>query len=202
MPPENLKVLAIDPGGISGWAALEVPRLSIFGDEDPFVVSWETGEFFGSEEDQALQAAEKARVFQNLDAFIGPAVVVEGWDYGNPSRDPQMYSPVRIGAQLKLLHHMGKMGDSRLVFQSRSMAKKTYTDERLRFYGYYVPRSRDHERDAMRHALTILRRAREKRVVANKLWDPRIAAQPKPRRPRQLGQLVAGRKFIPPESLG
>lgn len=199
MPPERLKVLAIDPGGITGWAAFEVPRLSIFGDEETAVLSWETGEFFGSEEEQSLQIAEKARVFQNLDALIGPAVVVEGWDYGNPSRDPKMYSPVRIGAQIRLLHHMGKMGDSRLVFQSRTIAKETMTDERLRFYGFYVPRSRDHERDAIRHALTVLRRARAKRSVADKLWDPKIAAQPRPRRPRQLGQVVAGRKFVPPE---
>lgn len=199
MPPNTLKIMGVDPGGITGWAVFEFPRLSMFGDEEPEIVSWDTGEFFGSEEEQALQIAAKAVGVQGMDYKLGPAVVVEDWDYGSPLRDPQVYSPLRIAAQLRLLHHMGRFGDARLVFQSRTMAKKTFTDERLRFYGYYVPNSRNHEKDAVRHALTALRRARMKTSVANKLWDASIAAQPRPQRPRQLGQVVAGRKFTPPE---
>jgi len=170
MPPKNLKVFAIDPGKTTGWAIFIVPRMSIFGDEDTEVIWWDTGEITGEEEEQAAWIARKSREIQNLDFRIGPAVIVEAFDFGAPFTDPEVYSPVRIGAMLRMAKHMGLMGDSIINFQGRTIAKSTATDERLRLWGYWVPGS-THKRDAVRHAITVLRRAKQKASVRNKLWS-------------------------------
>lgn len=174
MVTPHLHVLAIDPGGTTGWAHFIIPRKSMFGNEPSEVLDWGTGEIYGSEDEQAIKIARMAREIQSLSYRIGPAVVIEDFDFGAPFRDKAVYSPVRIAAKIKLLHHMGLMDDSRVVMQSRSIAKEHMTDERLRMSGFWVP-GPDHQRDAVRHALTVLRRAKQKHSIRDKLWDPKYA---------------------------
>jgi hypothetical protein len=147
----------------------------MFRDEPSEITDWSTGEVYGDEDSQAVELARSIRGIQGMDWKLGPAVVCEDWDYGSPLKDPAVYSPVRIAAKLKLLHHMGMMDDARFVLQSRTIAKSTATDERLRSWGFWVTGS-DHERDAVRHAITALRRARQKKSVREKLWDPAWAS--------------------------
>lgn len=171
MTNNYLNLFAIDPGGVTGWAHFIIPRASMFRDEPSEVTSWGTGEVYGDEDDQAIALARLIREIQGMDYKLGPAVICEDFDFGSPLSDPEVYSPVRIAAKLKLLHHMHMTGDARFLMQSRTMAKKTATDERLKAWGYWVPSSHEHERDATRHAITALRRAKQKKVIREKLWD-------------------------------
>jgi hypothetical protein len=173
MTTPHLHVLGIDPGKATGWCLLTVPRLCIFGDEPSAIWEFDYGELHGDEEAQAIELARLAREIQGLDYKTGPAVMSEDWDIDPhfKSTDPETLSPVRIGAMLRLLHYQDKMGDSTLHFQSRSLPQgsKATTDERLKRAGLYVP-GPDHIRMATKHAIIVLRRARENEDFAHSLW--------------------------------
>lgn len=170
MTPE-IHIVGIDPGGTTGWCRLTIPTRSIFGSEPGGILDWDTGEWRGDENKQADAICEFARTTQSLAYRIGPALVVEQWDH-DPSfnnADEEPYSPLRIGAKLGYARHLGKMGDSTLNWQGRTQAKSTATDVRLREWGLYTKGS-DHERDATRHAITALRRAKTDPRWAARLW--------------------------------
>jgi len=173
MTSKYIHVLAVDPGGVSGWVILTVPRLCIFGDAPSEITEWDYGEFTGAEPVQATAIAELARVTQGLEYRTGPAIVVEDWDRDPSfkSKDEETLSPVRLGAMLMLLRFQKRLGDATVHFQSRTLAfgSKATTDEKLRKYGMYVAGS-DHIRAATKHAIVLLRRARENRQFAIELW--------------------------------
>jgi hypothetical protein len=168
----NIHVIGVDPGGTTGWARMTVPRLSLFGDQGGEVIEWEYGEFSGSEYKQAGALARLARETQSLAYKIGPAIVVEDWDIEpvNRTTDPSSLSPVRIGAMLVYAQACGHLSDARVLFQGRTLAKGHMTDERLKEAGFYVKGS-DHVRDATRHALTFLRRAKHDRELRESAWN-------------------------------
>lgn len=170
MTTRCVHVLGIDPGGTTGWCRLTVSRAAIFGDEDPEILEWDYGVFRGPEPGQSIAIARKAREIQGLDYKTGPAIVAERWDIDPSfkSTDPETYSPVRINAQLELLQFEKRLGDATLHFQSRTQAFHIYTDERLRSLHRYV--AERNIRSATKHALTALRRARERRSFALDLW--------------------------------
>lgn len=170
MTTPHLHVLAIDPGGSSGWCLLTVPRYCVFGDEPSEILERDYGEFHGAEAAQAEAIARLAREIQGLDYKTGPAVIVEDWDIDPrfKSTDPETLSPVRIGAMLTLLRHQKHLGDSTLHFQGRTIAKQTMPDDRLKKYHMWT--GSDHINDAHKHAITALRRARENEAFAHELW--------------------------------
>lgn len=171
MTTKHLHVLGIDPGGETGWCWLTVTRAAIFGPDFPEVTEWDYGTFTGPEPGQAIAIARKAREIQGLDYKTGPAIMAERWDWDSAFRntDEEVYSPVRINAQLQLLHYEGRMNDATLSFQGRTNTFHTYTDERLKRLQLYVP-GPDHIRSATKHALMALRRARENKAFALSLW--------------------------------
>lgn len=173
MPPAELHVIGIDPGGVTGWAWLTIPRLSMFGDEDPQILRWDYDEVAGPENKQVEELCRIAREVQGLSYKVGPALVVEDFDLGGTeSRDKEdVLSPVRIAAKLDYAVSLGKAGDSQLVMQSRSIAKQTMTDERLKRSRLYIEGHKD-ARDGMRHAVTALRRARNSGKFRDRLWNP------------------------------
>lgn len=178
MPPKLLNIIGIDPGKVTGWALWKIPRASMYTGGDPEVVERYTGEIRGRESDQVFKLCRFFRTVQGLDYKLGPAVVCESFDFGSPLSDPEVYSPVRIAAMLKFAFEQKSLkqcGDARLVMQSRTIAKSTATDERLKAWGLWTPSSADHERDAERHIVTALRRARQKREFRDRLWDKNIA---------------------------
>lgn len=149
----------------------------MFADEPSEIVERYSGELRGKETDQVIKLCRFFRTVQGLDYKIGPAVVCEDFDFGSPLADSEVYSPVRIAFGLKLCYEQAQLkqfGDARLVMQSRTIAKRVATDERLRAWGLWKPGS-DHERDAERHIITALRRAKAKREFRDRLWDKRWA---------------------------
>jgi hypothetical protein len=171
MPPRHLHLIGLDPGGTTGYCRLTVPRESIFGREPGDIWERDYGEFQGSEVEQASDIATWVREVQSLDYPNGPAIVTEAWDQDPTfkSTDPEALSPARINAMLELLRYQKKLADATLTYQSRTMAKKTATDERLKVWGMYVAGS-EHVKDAHRHAITALRRAKTSPEFARMLW--------------------------------
>jgi hypothetical protein len=169
----ELKVIGIDPGGVTGYCILWVPRECIYDPRrhQPEVLEVRTGELGGDETKQADEIAGLARSTQGLDYKVGPAMVIEDWDQDPrfKSTDPEALSPVRIGAMLRYISFKGKMHDTRVLFQKRGLAKETFTDERLHAARMYAKGS-DHIRDATRHALTALRRARADKEFRQLMW--------------------------------
>jgi hypothetical protein len=168
---KEIHILGIDPGAGTGWCRLTVPRESIFGTEQSRIVEWDYGCLYGEEEDQVSALCQLVLETQGLAYKLGPALMVEDWDQDPSfkSTDREALSPVRIGAMLRYCLHIGKMGDATLSFQGRTQAKGTATDARLKAWGLYVA-GPDHQRDAIRHAIVGLRRARENPALAAVMW--------------------------------
>src|SRR5579872_4706173 len=182
-----IHVLGIDPGGTTGWCRLTVPRASMFEGEASQIVEWDYGCFYGQEEHQIFSICQLTREIQGLAYKIGPALVCEDWD-SDPtfkSTDPEALSPVRMGAMLRFavaLQGTGAvnrsvtismLGDATLMFQGRTIAKSTATDDRLKAWGLWTTVT--HTRDATRHAITALRRAKQDPELAARMW-PAAAA--------------------------
>lgn len=170
MPPAELHIIGVDPGGTTGWGRVTVPRKSIFGDERGRILEWDAGQLYGPEEEQANELARIVRETQSLAYKVGPAVVVEHFELRTNVRGDQVLSPVRLAAMISFLRFLGRMGDSQIVYQTAQMAKTTVTDDRLRRWGYWV-KGQDHARDAMRHALTALRRAKADPDLREAMWS-------------------------------
>lgn len=172
-----LHVIGIDPGDTTGCALITVPITCVFSRERAEILRSEFLEIVGPDYEQAIEIARYAREVQALDYKVGPAISVEDWDVDPrfKSTDPAALIPVRIAAQLRLLRRLSQtgarplLGDATVTLQGRTLAKQTYTDDRLREVGLYVPGS-DHIRDATRQALTLLRRARKDPEFARACW--------------------------------
>jgi len=169
----ELKVIGLDPGGTTGYCIVWVPRECIYDPRNtqPEILEVRTGEFGGDEVEQARSISGLCRSTQGLDYMVGPALVIEDWDieHTNRTSDPEMLSPVRITAMLRYAKMRKELLDSRIVMQKRKLAKETFTDERLHAAHMYTKGS-DHIRDATRHALTALRRARADKEFRQVMW--------------------------------
>jgi hypothetical protein len=172
VPPKEIHVIGIDPGVTTGWARITVPRLSLFGDLPSQIIKWETGQLRGRISDQVYEMCSIARMTQSLAYKIGPVLVVEDFDFGRPLKDPEVYTPVYFAQQLRFCYERtALLNDARIVMQSRATAKSTMTDDRLQAIGVWNTRGQtDHERDALRHALTALRRAKNSFKVRIGMW--------------------------------
>jgi hypothetical protein len=179
-------VVAIDPGGTSGWTVMSVHPDAL--DHDGFNVldnvEWyEFGEFVGSEDRQVCEALEL------VDAWPDAAVVIEDFRLRQFRADDDLLSPVRVGQSLGWAVRVGarptpllNIEDEdeeipaiavprRSVFmQGPSDALGTVTDDRLKRWGYYRSHSGPHARDATRHALYFYRQALAKPVLRKEAW--------------------------------
>lgn len=172
MPPSEIHVIGIDPGITTGWARITIPRMAIFGEEPSRIIEWKTGTWRGRTSDQVKEACRFARETQSLAYKIGPALVVEDFDFGRPLRDPEVYTPSYFAQQLHFVEEQtALLNDAHVFMQKRATAKATMTDERLQAIGVWQTRGQqDHERDALRHALTSLRRAKKSFRVRLAMW--------------------------------
>lgn len=161
------KVTAFDPGGVTGWAAFAVreeamhdPRMKVLAN----LAWWQTDEFFGDENKQAQE------MIHLTDAWDDAHIVVEDFLLRKLSTDREMLAPVRVTARFE--YGLFIQGDPRtIILQPGDLAMSTVTDDRLidigkiRSLGFYnATRGKKDARDAVRHALTWLRRA--KKIIA------------------------------------
>lgn len=160
MAEELYKVVAFDPGGVTGWAVFGVRMKGMI---DPYrkilsnIAWWKTGEFFGSEEAMALSMADLAIAWD--DAHL----VMEDFILRRFSTDRDLLSPVRVQARFEQTMAIKK--DARpLILQPVDLVKERMSDERLRQAGlgiYDATTGQKDARMAAKHALVWLIRAKK-----------------------------------------
>lgn len=139
-----------------GKFAPEIPRI---------VRHFAAGEIGGLEVEQNDQLAEL------LDQWSDAAAVGEDFKLRKFLVDDEVFSPIRINACMEWhLHQYGRP----LFKQSSSLAKNTWTDDRLKMaksngMPWWVV-GRDHARDGVRHAATFIKRAREQADLRGRAW--------------------------------
>jgi len=154
--------IAFDPGGVTGWCVMCVHdvamRLLDYKILDN-ISFWSAGEFTGDEHSQVDQ------MLGLVDAWPEAKIISEGFDLRTANRSSDVLSPVRIlGAfSYALSRPAPRSGAPRTVItQLPALAKTAVTDDRLLRWGF-APRLEGlpHARDAAKHNITWLRRAKD-----------------------------------------
>jgi hypothetical protein len=135
-----MKLVAFDPGGTTGWCAMEFDSNEI--------TEWDCGELTGNEIHQVDQAIPMMADNQ--------IVVCEDFQLRTLSAE---LSPVRVTAMLIWASQRAIAPRKTIYLQMPALAKSTVTDERLKRWGFWE-RGSAHARDATRHAITFMRRMR------------------------------------------
>lgn len=158
---EVLELRAYDPGGTTGWAHVWLPTacLAPGGPSILQSIEFEVGQLAGSDRRQGRGLATQ------LGDFVGP-VVIEDFILRKFSAGRDLLAPVRMIARIEqiieLLLEYGYEPEDRgrvlrVYKQLPALAKSTCTDERMRRWGIWTP-GKPHANDALRHAVTFLRR--------------------------------------------
>lgn len=174
-------VVAFDPGGTTGWSvmcvypdALTDPDVSIL----KSIIHWRHGQISGTEHSNINQILELVAMWP------GAAVVCESFVIRKFIQSPEFLSPVRIRAVLEWALRRGYDGLDefdhpvrQLFTQAPAHAMGLATDTRLKAWGLYErDGGMEHARDADRHAITFLRRAKEEPTLRWRAW-PQYYAQ-------------------------
>lgn len=168
-------VIAIDPGGTTGWSLISVhPEALVEADASILdnVFLHQHGQVdCGSKRGNlgtSLHAGvstdgEFAGVYdlaKFCNSWPSAAVVIEDFQLRQFRKDRDLLSPVRITAPLE--YELWKAGRD-AHFQQPADAKRVCTDDRLKRWKMYDPvGSMVHARDADRHAILFLRRCKAK----------------------------------------
>lgn len=152
-------VIWFDPGMTVGWCvisvwtqALECSKYRILNN----IAGWSVGEFVGSESEVVDQMVGLVEAWED-DKLRG--VGIEDFILRKFSMGRELLSPVRVTSRFEDRMYTGGRSQLLLPKQQADLAMSTVTDERLKRWGLYVPTvGKEHARDALRHALTWLKR--------------------------------------------
>ena len=169
-------VIGIDPGGTTGWAvmcvypdALADPEVSVLRS----IAHWACGQVNGPENEQAQAIVEL------IAAWPHAAVVNERFTLRTLKMSRELLSPIRIAEKIDFAMWHGMDGilpaGRRLWQQDPSTAMNVATDDRLKAWKLYKP-GEEHARDAVRHCITFLRRASDRKEIRSSAW-PRLYAK-------------------------
>jgi hypothetical protein len=165
-------VIAVDPGGTTGWCVMCVEP-DCLSDPDVSVLQsishYAWGQVDGEENGQAHALVDL------IAAWPHAAVVFENFTLRTFKQSRELLSPVRITAKVDYVLHRGiedvYPAGRRIWLQEPSMAKSTATDDRLKDWGLYRREGgQEHARDATRHAITFLRRASDRPNLRHNAW--------------------------------
>lgn len=187
-------VVAIDPGGTTGWSVMQVhpdalayPDVALLdsieywangqidcgaqkGDRGTVSADAAKGRATGAVGVSVSgEAAGVAELTELVRSFPEAAVVIEDFILRQFRQDRDLLSPVRVTAALSQQMWLDRRG---FFTQQPSMAKGTITDERLKKWGMYNRAGgMQHARDADRHALMFIRRCTgmDKNSKANRM---------------------------------
>lgn len=177
-------VIAIDPGGTTGWSlisihpeALTTPDASILDN----IHVHQHGEVdcgvhrgnLGSSLHPGISTDGEFSGVYDLAKFIYSwpvaAVVIEDFVLGQMRKDRDLLSPVRVTAALGMMLWRKQGRDYHT--QTPADAKRICTDERLKEWKMYDPYGGlRHARDADRHAILFLRKAKAKAAFRARAW--------------------------------
>lgn len=160
----SLTVIGVDPGETTGWAKITIPRDSIFGDEPGAILDFKHGELTGPETAQALTFCRIAK------RYIWPTIALEDFTLRTSVTSREVLAPVRVGAKIHFCIETGMAGSVvGFEWQLPSLAMETMPDNRLEKAGLWVEGSA-HIRDAARHAMTLIRRAKRDEKLAARIF--------------------------------
>lgn len=160
MAEQLYTVVSYDPGDTTGWAVFAI-KLRAMQEHHRKILSniawWKSGQFIGDENSQADEMVALAM------AWDDSHIVVEDFLLRKFSTDRSLLSPVRITARFEYGLYLAE--DTRtIVLQPGELAMSTITDARLEAINqlgiFSATIGQPHARDAVRHALTWLRRAK------------------------------------------
>lgn len=168
-------VVAFDPGGTTGWAVVSVHPDSLLLSDVRIIDNishFACGQFIGNEFLQVDQMVELA------DDWPGAAILCEDFTLRKFSMSPDLLSSPRICAAFRYAMHTDYRSNgrpTRVRLQQPNLALTTVTDARLKSFrrGLYESTvGKEHSRDALKHAITYLKRLKE---------SPRLRMQVFPR---------------------
>jgi hypothetical protein len=174
-------VVSLDPGGTTGWCVFSVYPDCLVENDISILASithWRSGQIVGPETQQ------EDSILELLAMWPGAAVCTEQFIPRQANMGDEMYSPMRLNVLVKWAMRRGFDGvdefgnPPRQTFtQQPSLAMGTATDARLKDWGLYERSGgQEHARDAVRHGITFLRRAKEKNNLRYRAW-PRLYAK-------------------------
>lgn len=141
-----MKVLAIDPGGTTGYC--EGQFVTHVGNTNTFIDSFKEAPS-GILLKPYMMPDDCEELWDRLDQLRPDIVVMESFEYRNRSRAGLDLTPVKLIGVAEL--YSAKSG-ARLYMQTPSQGKTYYTDTLLKKYGFYK-RGQPHAMDALRHML-------------------------------------------------
>lgn len=164
-PSPWASVIAIDPGGTTGWSVIMVHPDSLIEDDVSILGNIE---HFAQGQSVGHEHAQEKELLELIDAWPDAAIVIEDFILRKQLRDRGLLSPVRI---TEVLDFACWMNNRRTFKQQPSAAKGAVTDDRLKSWGLYVREGgMEHARDATRHGLHFLRRTKEKPSLRKMAW--------------------------------
>lgn len=173
--PLSAQIIAIDPGGTTGWTLMSVhpdsldpgcPNIGILSNIEMFVHGQvDCGSLKGNlgtgRTKGVSTSGESAGVNELLGlirSWPGAAVLIEDFVLRQMNQSRDLLSPVRITSVID--HWLWTNGRAEAFKQQPSEAKSTATDQRLKAWGLYSSEGGlQHARDADRHAITFFRKA-------------------------------------------
>jgi hypothetical protein len=156
-------VIWFDPGLTTGWAVVGVwpEAMSPSGPKIlPNIAAWSAGEFVGSSTDIVDAMAELVEAWGDSAAVGYEDFILRPQRF---TMGRELLAPVWVSARFE--DRMYTLGRSAQLVkpQAPALAMSTVTDDRLRAWGFWNPlRGAPHARDAVRHAVTYLRRYKDR----------------------------------------
>ncbi|ACD49653.1 RuvC-like resolvase [Mycobacterium phage Thoth] len=166
-------VIAVDPGGTTGWSFMCVEPLALHDPQEMVlenIITHQHGELSSTVGCNVAEGEDLcvADLYEFISAWPQAAVVVEDFVIRSNNRSREFLSPVRITAALK---HLLWADNRYIIRQTPADAKITASDDRLKSWGLYDKHgSLGHARDADRHAITFLRKAKSNPKLRAMAW--------------------------------
>lgn len=178
-------VIAIDPGGTTGWSVMVVHPEALVDKDVPILTNLlhrENGQIraipvpVGNAKPKVRELSlEERRCVRTImqDVVIkwpGAACVIEDFILRERSMARELLSPVRLTSALEWAIDESDLQIS-LDRQTPAEAKGTATDDRLKQWGLYSRAGgMQHARDADRHAIVFFRRAKASGLIRGQAW--------------------------------
>lgn len=163
---DQYEVLALDPGGTTGWSLFGIHPDAMSGDPElhPFgpygnVLFWTAGEFTGNQDHQIDQ------ILELVDVWPLARLVTEDFKLRQLNAE---LDPVEINAILRRA-----VRPRYWIKQPAALALKSETDDRLKAAGFWIP-GQEHARDAVRHNITFIKRQKERAVLSARRLGGRV----------------------------
>lgn len=150
-------LVSYDPGGTTGWAVFAVNMDAMFSDKIKIlsnIIFWSCGEIIGHELDQVSEMLALAQEWPDAQLLHEDFILMRA----SNSRD--LLSPVRLTFGFEV--GLREREDKRTVIkQQPSIALSTFSHDRLKELNFAQATHSDHERSAIAHALTWMRRKKK-----------------------------------------